>query len=65
LLGNKFTQDLDSPGWTVDFYVGLGVGYKKSVTNWTNPDYDNFFKEKDKGNVFIPFRLGVLIGYLF
>lgn len=64
-LGNKFLYSMEEAGLFADFYVGGGVGYRKGKYNWTEPRYDNFYKQKNKPNLYIPFRLGFMVGYLF
>ena len=54
-----------SAGFTVDIFVGLGIGY--SFVSERYPDksevYKEYFKENRTSRMTVPIRLGVNFGY--
>ena len=53
-------------GWTLDTYIGFGIGYRLTKSNWeSNSDYDKLFSNVPDSPISIPLRLGITIGYIF
>lgn len=68
VLGNRITRDAGDPGFTLDVFMGLGVGFR----NFNNQNYNaqNYwmkerFSKVDKSKITIPIRVGLNIGYIF
>ena len=65
-FGEKWMNEADKSGFTVDIYGGLGIGYRNYKKNYPdNSDYDQIFKEIDQGKLTVPVRFGINIGYVF
>ncbi len=65
LFGNRLTNDAASKGWTMDIFVGLGVGRRFVNERFPASDasYDHYFKDIRGKSLTIPVRLGVNFGY--
>ena len=68
ILGNRITRDAGDQGFSLDIFIGLGVGYR----HLEGGGYDGqsyWMKEKfskvDKSKLTIPVRAGLSIGYIF
>ena len=65
-FGEKWVNEADKSGITVDIYGGLGVGYRNYKKNYPDKyDYDHIFKDIDKSKLTVPVRFGINIGYVF
>ena len=65
LVGNRLLKSSHAPGWTIDAFVGLGLGYRYVSKGYTeSPQKDSYFSVSKSG-ITVPFRLGVSVGYLF
>lgn len=66
IVGNRIMKDAHKKGYTIDVFVGLGVGYRTTYRNFPNEDYYNKpFDVVKKSNIAVPFRLGLNFGYAF
>jgi len=67
LLGNRITNDSKKEGFTMDIFLGIGVGYRNISNNWDgNPEYDDLYFGTVKSQFYtIPIRFGVNVGYVF
>lgn len=65
LVGNRLLKSSHAKGWTIDAFIGLGVGYKYVSKGYTdNPQKDAYFSTTKSG-ITVPFRLGISAGYVF
>ncbi|MDB5256122.1 MAG: hypothetical protein JWM14_817 [Chitinophagaceae bacterium] len=67
LVGDRLIKDAHKKGFTLDIYIGLGIGYRMMERNWPeeNKIYKNAFSSVSSGSIKVPFRLGFTIGYIF
>jgi uncharacterized protein len=67
LFGDRIIKDSRRKGFTLDFFVGLGIGYRIQYKNWSdsNKQYKNTFSSVNSNSIMVPFRLGFTIGYVF
>lgn len=65
LFGERW-QGVDQRGFTVDIFVGAGIGYRKFEKKYENIDsYDEIFNDLRQNNFSISPRFGVNIGMVF
>jgi antitoxin component YwqK of YwqJK toxin-antitoxin module len=62
LLGIRLMQQNDGDGFTLDSYVGYGIGYRKFDVD---PMYEGVFENVNKNGLSQTFRFGLNIGYAF
>ena len=71
IFGNRYLLKREQKvrkytGWTIDTYLGLGIGYRYYENSWKDkPTYDDLFSETRSRAVTVPLRLGISIGYSF
>jgi uncharacterized protein len=67
LIGDRLLNDARKKGFTLDIYVGLGIGYRMLDKKWSeeNKIYKNAFSSINNATIKVPFRLGFTIGYIF
>jgi len=67
LVGNIIRSDSKKEGFTMDIFIGLGVGYRDIHNSWQgHSEYDNLYFKDVKSHFYsIPFRLGINVGYIF
>ena len=67
LVGNRVMRDSRKEGFTMDIFIGIGVGYRDIHNSWQgHSNYENVYFHDVKNRFFtIPFRFGVNIGYVF
>ncbi|HSZ25997.1 MAG TPA: hypothetical protein VK766_09775 [Cytophagaceae bacterium] len=67
LVGNRILRDSRKEGFTLDVFVGLGVGYRDVTSSWQNhPEYNaKYFSDVKTNFITVPFRFGVNVGYVF
>lgn len=64
-LGNRWMQNPGNAGFTVDMYIGAGIGYRLLKENYTaTPERDAIFDDLSKSNISFPIIIGVNIGIL-
>jgi hypothetical protein len=66
LLGDRIIKDSRKKGFTLDVFVGLGIGYRMLSKDWpdSNKQYVNTFSSVNSSDFKVPFRLGFTIGYV-
>lgn len=66
LFGQTWNVKSKQSGITIDFFIGVGVGYRDFKKNYeNNPFYDKKFDDLRQGSFAINPRFGVNIGYVF
>ncbi len=67
LFGDRIMKDSRKKGFTLDVFVGLGIGYRMQNKDWPeeNKQYKNTFSSVNSSEIKIPFRLGFTLGYVF
>ncbi len=66
LIGDRWMAFPGKRGFTVDGFLGLGIGYRHYRKGWNNrPDWDAIFDDVPKNRISIPVRVGLNIGYVF
>ncbi len=67
LLGNRIISDSKREGFTMDIFIGLGIGYRDVNNSWQNhSEYNNlYFKDVKTHFYTVPFRIGINVGYIF
>ena len=65
LFGNRLTNDAANKGWTMDVFVGLGVGYRFVNERFPANEaiYKNYFEDIRERSLTVPVRFGVNFGY--
>ncbi|MEM9325228.1 MAG: toxin-antitoxin system YwqK family antitoxin [Bacteroidota bacterium] len=64
-VGIRWMRNGQSPGFTIDTYVGADVGFR----NWerrydeTNQDFNDVFQSFDQGGLYVPIRFGINLGW--
>lgn len=67
LIGNRIVRDSRKEGFTMDLFIGIGLGYRDTNNSWEehNEYEDKYFQGVNDHFYAIPFRFGVNIGYVF
>lgn len=68
VLGNRISTDAGDQGLTLDFFVGLGVGYREHTGLKYGQHYSwmrDLLKDVPRSKLTVPIRLGLNIGYIF
>ncbi|MDB5273416.1 MAG: hypothetical protein JWO58_1783, partial [Chitinophagaceae bacterium] len=57
LVGDRLVKDARRKGFTLDVYIGLGIGYRMLERNWSeeNKIYKNAFSSVSTANIKVPF----------
>ncbi len=65
--GNRIIRDSRNEGFTMDIFIGIGLGYRDTHNSWEgHGEYDKkYFNGVNNHFYAIPFRFGVNIGYVF
>ncbi|NJM94024.1 MAG: membrane-binding protein [Cytophagales bacterium] len=62
-LGTRWVQNATSPGFTLDIYFSLGLGYRHFALS--QPEGRASFASLGQSPLHVPWRLGFNIGYVF
>ena len=66
IVGNRMMKFAGKPGLTLDFFAGLGLGYRDYWEKFPPEDaFKEIFDDVRKPRLSVPFRLGINIGYAF
>ena len=67
LVGDRIIRDSRKEGFTMDIFIGIGLGYRDINNNWEgHKEYETkYFKDVKDQFYAIPFRFGVNVGYVF
>ncbi|MCU0415917.1 MAG: toxin-antitoxin system YwqK family antitoxin [Cytophagaceae bacterium] len=67
LLGNRLLEDQRRQCWTLDAYLGIGIGYQSVQKSWEGDriEYDRLFSGVNENAIVFPFRFGFTAGYKF
>lgn len=67
LVGDRIIKDTRKKGFTLDVFIGLGIGYRFQNKDWPeeNKQYKNSFSGVNSSTIKVPIRLGFTIGYVF
>ena len=58
-------KEVGQGGFTLDIYVGLGVGYRTFNEDFSNlPEVSDIFSELDQSRFSTSFRFGLNIGFM-
>jgi uncharacterized protein len=64
-LGNRWLSDPGGSGFTVDAYIGAGIGYRLLRKNYQETaERNNVFSDLNQSNISFPIIIGVNIGFL-
>ena len=63
-FGDKWMNNAEKTGITIDIFAGAGLGYREYKPNYSTDDA-SLFRALDKKHLLIPLRLGINIGYIF
>jgi hypothetical protein len=65
-FGESWQKDVRKLGYSIDFFVGLGVGYRMLDKNFEgNQAYDVLFDDLNQSDFIISLRIGINIGVVF
>jgi len=63
-VGTRYFKAQQEGGFTVDTYIGIGIGYRVYYQNYTDTeDNKDYFFDLPTSNISIPIRFGINIGY--
>jgi uncharacterized protein len=66
IFGDRLIKDPKKKGWTLDIYVGIGIGYRDITKNYKSTlKIDGSFTGLQENKLTVPVRLGFNLGYLF
>lgn len=65
IFGDRIMKDATQKGWTIDIFVGVGLGLRLINKNWTGDTFNSYFAELNTRSIAIPFRFGINLGYAF
>lgn len=66
LFGDRLLRNYASKGWTLDLFMGIGLGYRYYKRNYEeNSAFDQVFDGIRKQALTVPVRIGFSAGYLF
>jgi uncharacterized protein len=67
LFGDRLMKDSRKKGFTLDIFVGIGIGYRVQTKDWPedNKQYKSTFSSVSGAVIKVPFRLGFTLGYVF
>ncbi|MBW8049961.1 MAG: hypothetical protein FVQ77_06420 [Cytophagales bacterium] len=67
IFGERFMKDYTKPGFTMDVFLGIGLGYSIFNKNYTDDQYyDELFENfVGENSITIPIRAGFMAGYAF
>lgn len=64
LVGNRWTERTGDSGVTIDFHVGLGLGYRNVREEFDpHPDFTSLFNELNSDGFYLPIIFTLNIGY--
>lgn len=63
-IGDRLMRNPGNAGITLDIYLGLGIGYRTTSTNYDDHNYDTIFSDLPEEGVYAPIIFGLNIGYL-
>lgn len=64
-FGEKWINEEDKIGVTLDIYGGIGIGYRSYKANYAESQYGAVFEDVNKKKLAIPLRFGVNLGIIF
>jgi antitoxin component YwqK of YwqJK toxin-antitoxin module len=66
LMGNRFMKYANKSGFSLDAFLGLGIGYRDYKEKFPDKEeYKDVFRNINKSSISIPLRIGFSIGYAF
>ncbi|HVD97797.1 MAG TPA: hypothetical protein VNB90_06295 [Cytophagaceae bacterium] len=67
LVGDRVIRDSRKEGFTMDIFLGIGIGYRVTNNTWEDHNEYNgkYFHGVNSHFYSIPFRFGVNVGYIF
>ena len=64
-IGNRWLSNAGDGGFTVDAYIGAGIGYRLLRENYTvSEERNSVFSDLNRSNISFPIIIGVNIGFL-
>ncbi len=64
-IGDRIMREVGKGGFTLDAYLGLGVGYRTFAEDFNNlPEISNIFGDLDQSRFSTSFRFGLNIGFM-
>lgn len=65
-FGERYIKDSRRGGITVDFHLGIGVGYRSFSKSYAKtPEYENIFSDIPQSHLALTPRVGLTVGYIF
>lgn len=65
-FGERYIKDSKSGGITIDFYIGLGIGYRYFSKNYpARQEYEQIFSDVKQNKFSLTPRVGLNFGYVF
>lgn len=64
LVGTRLMRYPGNAGFGIDVFAGLGIGTRTYTKKYTEPSYDEYFKEINKSKTYVPILVGFTFGYL-
>lgn len=63
-IGDRWLKDPANAGFTIDVYLGVGIGVRNYTPNYSGTTYDPYFEDVNQSSSYVPFFFGINIGYL-
>lgn len=63
-VGDRLLKDPANAGFTVDIYLGIGIGIRNYDPQYSGNAYDQYFSDVNQSSRYIPVFFGINIGYL-
>ena len=65
-IGNRYFKEQQEGGFTIDTYIGIGIGYRIYYQDYTDTDENmDYFSDLPSSNLSIPIRFGINLGFAF
>ncbi|MCV9389055.1 toxin-antitoxin system YwqK family antitoxin [Reichenbachiella ulvae] len=64
IVGDRWMKNPGNAGFTVDAYIGFGLGYRNKSRDYSDRNFDSSFKSVPGEGINVPVFFGVNIGYL-
>jgi len=65
-IGNRYFKEQQEGGFTIDTYIGIGIGYRIYYQDYTDTEENkDYFSDLPSSNLSIPIRFGINLGFAF
>jgi len=64
MIGDRWMKDPGDAGFTIDVFLGIGIGKRSYSANYSDASYDSYFSDLNQNKTVVPVIFGINIGYL-